>query len=117
MVGSWEFVAVRLEPTDYSQQSPANSLQPTADSKPSPFSVARIVAREHPHLFEPDRVRHPAAQEHRQECLCHCYSERRAFMGEMEAARLAGIRAATRLHRIRAMVATVRAGGSHQRTP
>jgi len=38
-------------------------------------------------------------------------------MGEMEAARLAGIRAATRLHRIRAMVATVRAGGSHQRTP
>jgi hypothetical protein len=45
------------------------------------------------------------------------YSMRRAFMGEMEAARLAGIMAARNEHMVRAQVATVSAGGSHQERP
>lgn len=38
-------------------------------------------------------------------------------MGEMEAARLAGIIAARNEHNVSAHVATVSAGGSHQETP
>jgi len=45
------------------------------------------------------------------------HSIRNAFMGEMEAARFAGIMAATKEHSVSAQVATVNAGGSHQDTP
>jgi hypothetical protein len=45
------------------------------------------------------------------------YSILNAFIGEIDAARFAGIIAATNEHTTKAAVATVNAGGSHQRTP
>jgi hypothetical protein len=45
------------------------------------------------------------------------YSVRRAFMGWMEAARLAGIRAATNEQAARAHAARASANGSHEGTP
>src|SRR6516162_3009171 len=46
-----------------------------------------------------------------------CYSTRSAFIGEIDAARFAGIIAATNEQKVNAPVATVSAGGSHHRTP
>ena len=45
------------------------------------------------------------------------YSTLSAFIGEIDAARFAGITAATNEHKVSAPVATVSAGGSHQETP
>jgi len=45
------------------------------------------------------------------------YSILRAFMGEMEAARLAGMAAAKKEQMPSALAATVRAKGSHEETP
>jgi len=45
------------------------------------------------------------------------HSMRRAFMGEMEAARLAGMMAAKKEQMPSAPAATVRAKGSHEETP